>query len=86
MGKRWAVPHTEKSAACGTESRSVPVRNGPASHKLPLAHNRNPTFPAVGFSAVPSLAGVLQTLKAPPAAAVSRTSTSCPVCREAGVK
>lgn len=77
VGKRWVARHTENLAPCGTGSLSVPVRNRPVSRKLPQADNRNPTFPAVGVSVAPSLAGVRQTPKAPTAAGESRSSTSC---------
>lgn len=90
MGKRWVARHTEKLAPCGTGSLSVQVRNGPLSRKLPQAHNRNPTFPGVGVSAAPSLAGVRRTPEAPTAAGGSRSSTSrsseTPTGRQTGVK
>jgi len=79
VGKRWVAPHAEKREPSGTESRWVPVHNGPVSRKLPQAHSQNPTFPGVGVSAAPFLAGVRRTPKAATAAAAGfRFSTSCP--------
>ncbi len=86
VGKRWVARHTETRAPCGTGSLSVPVRNGPVSRKLPQAHNRNPTFPAVGVSAAPSLAGVRRTPEAPTATRGPRSSTSCFSETATGVK
>lgn len=89
--KRWAAPRTGKRGPCGTEFLSVPARNGPASRKLPMAHNRNPTFRGVGVSAAPSLAGVRRTPRAATAAAGGGfpASTSCPnettTCRQTGM-
>lgn len=75
-GTRWVARYVENLAPVGTGSLLVQVHNGPLFHKLLQAHSRSPTFPGVGASAAPCLAGVRQTQKAPIAAARRRRSTS----------
>lgn len=75
-GTRWVARYVESLAPVGTGSLLVQVHNGPLSHKLPQAHSRSPTFPGVGVSASPYLAGVRRTPRAATAAARTRRSTS----------
>lgn len=75
-GRRWVARCVENLAPVGTGSLLVQVHNGPLFHKLLQAHSRSPTFPGVGASAAPCLAGVRRTQKAPTAAARRRRSTS----------
>lgn len=75
-GTRWVARCVENLAPVGTGSRLVRVHNGPLFHKLLQAHSRSPTFPGVGASAAPCLAGVRRTQRAPIAAARRRRSTS----------
>lgn len=75
-GTRWVARYVENLAPVGTGSLLVQVHNGPLFHKLLRAHSRSPTFPGVGASAAPCLAGVRRTQKAPIATARTRRSTS----------
>lgn len=75
-GTRWVARCGENLAPVGTGSLLARVHNGPLFHKLLQAHSRSPTFPGVGVSAAPYLAGVRQTQKAATAAARRRRSTS----------
>lgn len=86
-GTRWVARYVETLAPVGTGSLLVQVHNGPLFHKLLQAHSRSPTFPGVGASAAPCLAGVRQTQKAPTAAARRRRSTSrSPTGRQTGLE
>lgn len=75
-GMRWVARCVENLAPVGTGCLLARVHNGPLFHKLLQAHSRSPTFPGVGVSAAPYLAGVRRTQKAATAAARRRRSTS----------